>query len=316
VTLQLLLPLLLAACTGGETPDDTAADTDVVDDTDTASEPTPVWTNYAAQTSSTLNGVYASGEGVYVAGTGGKVYVGGAGVDWLDLSPTLDDEDLTDLWGEGAGDTLHLVAPGTGGLVMNYAGGTWTEADIGTSNLEGIGGSGPSALFAVSFGSLYAFDGSTWTFENPPSNERLNDVWGVGAEALAVGEAGVALRRSTEGEWSAMTTNTSADLNGVSGTSLTDVWAVGSEGTAIHFDGSTWTAVPTGVTETLWAVFAPSATTVYAVGNNGVAIVWNGTEWAALPTGVANNLYAVHGATGANVWAVGNRGMALQYKAP
>lgn len=309
-----LLPLLLVACTGSTPVDDTAPDTDT--DTDTSPpEPEPVWTAWPVGSSSTLNGVYASGAGVYVAGTEAGAFVGGANTTWTALETGLgDDEDFSDLWGQGADGTLELFAGATSGNVVRYSGGAWELTDLGTSNHEGVGGSGPSALYAVSWGGAYRWDGVEWAFEAPPEDARLNDVWAVGDDAFAVGEGGAIARRSSSG-WTAMDSGVTVDLAGVAGTSTTDVWAVGAEGTALHFDGSTWTATETGVDEALWAVFAPGANTVYAVGNNGVALFWNGAEWSSLPTGVSNNLYAVHGASAVNVWAVGNRGMALQYKA-
>ncbi|MDP2312462.1 MAG: hypothetical protein Q8P41_06115 [Pseudomonadota bacterium] len=317
MTLLRLAPLLLVACTGGKT-DDTGtapADTDTDTDTDTDVEPAAVWSEYRVGTSSTLNGVYASGEGVYVAGTAAGAFTGGAGDTWTPLSTGVDDEeDFTDLWGQGAGATLDLVVSATSGNVARYVGGAWTVEDLGTSNHEGVGGSGPEALYVVSWGGIFAYDGATWTFEAPPSDERLNDVWGIGADAFAVGEGGVIVRRSA-GVWSAMSSGTDLDLSAVSGTSLSDVWAVGADGVALHFDGTSWTVSETGVDDALWAVFAPASNAVYAVGSAGAAVLWDGTAWTSLPTGVDNNLYAIHGANSTNVWAVGNRGIALQYKA-
>lgn len=311
-----LLPLILVACTGSTPSDDTAAvaDTDVVTDT-SPPEPEPVWSVFSVGTSSTLNGVYASGEGVYVAGTGAGAFVGGATGGWTALQTGLpDDDDFGDLWGQGAGATLELLMGATSGNVIRYSGGAWSSEDLGTSNHEGVGGSGPGSLFAVSWGGAYHFDGVSWAFETLPDDARLNDVWASGEDAFAVGEGGAIVRR-TAGAWEAMDSGVDVDLNGISATAINDVWAVGADGVALHFDGTTWTATETGVTEALWAVFAPGTNAVYAVGNNGVALYYNGAEWTSLPTGVSNNLYAIHGASAVNVWAVGNRGTALQYKA-
>ncbi len=316
----LVLPALLVACTGssdGETgaPADSSSGTTPIQDSGEP-EPVPVWSSYRVETSSTFNGVYPSGEGVYLVGTAGAVYVGGASGSWTAMPPDLDDVDFTDVWGAGAGDSIRLVASATSGNIARYTAGGWTVEDIGTSNHNGVGGSAIESLFAVSFGGIYAYDGVTWAFEAPPENERLNDVWGLGGEAFAVGEGGAILRRATGGGWTRTDlVGVTANLNGVAGSSLSDVWAVGADGVALHYDGTAWTSVPTGVTSALWAVFAPAPTSVYAVGNNGVALFWNGTEWTALPTGVDNNLYAVAGASATNVWAVGNRGAAIQYKA-
>ncbi len=314
MTLLRLAPLLLVACTGdGPDDTDTASDSDTADSADTAVA--AVWDEHRVSSSSTLNGVYASGGGVYVVGTAAGAWSGGPDGVWTQLPTGLsDDEDFTDLWGQGSGESLELLATATSGNVARYTSGSWFTEDLGTANHEGVGGSNVEGLYVVSWGGIFVFDGATWTFEAPPSNERLNDVWGLGQDLFAVGEGGVILRHA-KGAWTAQTSGIMTDLNAVAGVAINDVWAVGADGVALHFDGTTWTATETGVDEALWAVFAPAPDAVYAVGNAGVALVWDGVAWTSLPTGVDNNLYAIHGASDENVWAVGNRGMVLQYQA-
>lgn len=311
MTLLRLAPLLLVACSGGSDDSDTSSDTDSAADTDTAAD--PVWEVHRVATSSTLNGVFTSGGGVYVVGTAAGAYLGGAEDNWTALPTGLpDEEDFTDLWGQGAGESLELLAAGTSGNVARFSSGAWATEDLGTADHQGVGGSSIEGLYVVSFGGIFVFDGASWTFEAPPGDERLNDVWGIGSDLFAVGEGGAILRHA-DGAWTAQTSGVLTDLNAVAGVAINDVWAVGADGVALHFDGTTWTATTTGVDEALWAVFAPSPDVVFAVGNAGVALVWNGIEWAPLPTGVDNNLYAIHGVSETNVWAVGNRGMVLQY---
>ncbi len=309
----------LAACTGAS--DDTNSrrdrgDTASEDTSDSGStDTTPVWRNFHIDSSATLQGVYASGQGVYVVGTEGSSFVGSASDPWVRMDPPTDGVNLTDLWGSGASDTLLMYASAAEGLVAKFSGGAWTVEDLGTSNHEGVGGSGPDALYTVGFGGVYRFDGATWTYEAVPGNVRLNDVYAVGLEAYAVGEGGVILRRdSATSSWIEMESGSDADLNSVTGTALDDVWAVGADGAALHFDGTAWTATETGTTVPLWSVFAPNSAAVFAVGNNGVALRWRDGAWESMLTGVSNNLYAVHGVSAANMWAVGNRGTALQFR--
>ncbi len=295
---------------------DTAVDTQEPDDSGDTAEVVPVWTSYRIETSSTLQGVYASGQGVYVVGTDGKAWVGGATTPWSGIDPAVDGQPLTDLWGQGAGDTMTMVATAASGFVATWSGGGWRTSDVGTANLEGVGASAPDAIFAASWGGVYRWDGAAWNFERLPGDERINDIFAIGTDAVGVGEAGAIVRRSgTESAWSAMDNGgLRADLQAVSGTALNDVWAVGADGVAVHWDGAAWTQVDTGVDVTLWGVFAAASDAVFVVGNNGIALRWNGTAFESLPTGVDNNLYAVHGVSGSNVWAVGNRGATIQFK--
>lgn len=305
--------LLLGACTS-KGDDSTPVDTQPVEtDTDTApAEPTPVWEDRHIETSATLNGIYVSGAGIYVGGTGGVVLASQSDGSWDDFSPDVAETDIGDVWGESNGASLVLVVGAGDGRIAWYAGGTWVVDDVGTAAAEGVGGSASTGVFVVTWGGAYFRSGSTWTYESVPGNPKLNDVYGIGTDAIAVGEAGAAaIRRG--GAWEALSTGTTADLSGVSGVSMSDVWAVGGEGTALHYDGTSWTATDTGTTQTLWAVWAASASAVFAVGNGGTALKWDGSAWTALPTGVDNNLYAVHGTDGTNVYAGGNRGGFIHY---
>lgn len=306
-----MLLLSVVACSGKDAAD-SAIDTAGIDTGHIDTAPEPVWEEWRVPTSERLHGVYASGEGIYIVGTTGHAWRGGTD-EWNALSPGVGERDFTDLWAQGAGDSIDLYATVTEGQIAHHTGGEWTIETVGTSNHEGIDGSGPDNLYAVSFGGIYHFDGVTWTFEAPPSNERLNDVYGNGADALAVGEAGAMLRREN-GTWQTVDAGVTTDLHAVTGTAMDDMWAVGESGVALHFDGTSWTPTETGTTNALWAVFAPEEDIAFAVGNNGTALRWTDDAWEVLPTGVPNNLYAVHGVAADSVWAVGNAGMALQFK--
>lgn len=312
---SLLALLLLSACTGNPKDTSTPSDSQPTD-SDTSPDVTPVWTDNHIETSSTFHGVYASGQGTYIVGTEGKAYVGTTAVGFTDLIAPIS-VDFRDLWGQGAGDTLNLYVAGEEGHILNLAGDAWTDNDLGTNNFEGLGGSDPGTLYAVGWGGIYESQTSdpagAWTFVSAPDGARLNDVWGLGADAVAVGEDGAAVVRSG-GTWASTGTPVTATLHAVSGSGANDAWAVGESGTVLHWDGGAWTLVTVPTTQSLWAVWCASDKDVFVVGNNGTALYYDGSTWVDLPTGVPNNLYAVHGSSATNVWAAGNRGMALQYK--
>jgi len=307
--------LFATACTGDG--QDTATDpTDTGDTADTGAEPTPVWDVALLGTASTLTGVHASGGDVYAVGTVGAVYAGDDDGDWTSIGSDVDvgGQDLQGIWGKGSGDDLELVAVGTAGTIARLSSGRWSVEDVGTSNHEGVGGTGPGEVIVVGWGGSWHYDGSDWSFEEPPGNVRLNDVYVDGSEAVAVGEDGAVVRRSGDGTWTAVTVDTTVSLHGVSGTSMDDVWGVGNDGVVIHYDGSDWTTTTIGTSQALWAVYAAESDKVCVVGSGGVARRWDGENWNDLPTGVSNNLYAVHGEDGDDLWAVGNRGAVLHYK--
>lgn len=310
----MVLALALLGCSSQAT--DTNP-TDTADSGDTAEEIVPVWEQFPIQTNAALQGIYASGAGVYVVG---KKYAWlGSGGEFTYMDIDVDDAEITDLWGQGKDADAVLAASTSLGQVAQYTGtGGWTTGTMGdTAELKGIGGDSPSNLYAVGWGRAWSFDGATWTYEAiPDDNAKLNDVYGVGAKAFAIGEEGYAMIRSG-GTWTESSTGTTAALNGISGSGVDDVWAVGKDGVVVHYDGSAWEVeanVPT--TQTLWAVFVPEAGVVYAVGSGGTAIRKKNGAWETLPTGIVNGnaLYAVHGVSASNVWASGATGMVIQYK--
>ena len=312
----MLVPLVfaLASCS---TPDTGAVEpVDSGDTSDSAIDSSPVWAQHRIESSSTLNGIYASGSGVYTVGTGGFAWVGGTD-GWTFKDIDVNGANLTDLWGQGQNSATILAASTTVGWVAQYSGTSgWTTGDLSDTNeIKGVGGSGPDALFAVGWGRAYSYNGTTWTYEAlPDAAVKLNDVYAVGENAFAIGEDGACLQRASGGVWKECVSGVTVALNGISGSGKNDVWAVGAAGTVVHYDGTEWKVQEVPTAETLWAVFVPEEGSVVAVGSNGAAIRLMGGEWEVLPTGVDNILYAVHGVSANNIWASGNQGMTLQFK--
>ena len=109
-----------------------------------------------------------------------------------------------------------------------------------------------------------------------------------------------------------MTTNTSAKLHGVGGSSATAVFAVGEGGIILHYDGTKWSIVPSPTVNQLRAVWAYSENEVFAVGDYGVVLHYDGTAWEATTVGI-NNIYGVWGTSGSEVFAVADKGVILYY---
>ncbi|MFH1469192.1 MAG: hypothetical protein ABIO70_32690 [Pseudomonadota bacterium] len=310
---SLLLPLLvLGACKDdliladdtGETGDSTPEDTD-----DT--QPHSVWDDQRAETSSTFNGVYASGRGVFVVASGGEFWTFRSATGWTSEALDVEEEELNGIWGVGSDESMIWVAVGDAGKIARSEGGNTTVVDLGTANFETADGSA-DALTAVGWGGVYAWDGTDWNYQTLPNHERLDDVWVSGSTAIGVGEEGAIVRRQG-GTWVAMESPTDQALYGIDGAADTDLWAVGKDGVVLHFDGSVWTEQESFTSQSLWDVYAPSTSSVFVVGNNGVAFHYDGATWQSLPTGVDENLYAVSGSSASDCWAVGNRGTALHY---
>ncbi len=97
------------------------------------------------------------------------------------------------------------------------------------------------------------------------------------------------------------------------GTSSSDVYAVGEEGTILHYDGTEWSAMTSGTDHNLNGVWGTSSSNVYAVAGGGMILHYNGTEWSEMTSGTSQYLGAVWGSSSTDVYAVGTGGTILHY---
>jgi uncharacterized protein YjdB len=96
--------------------------------------------------------------------------------------------------------------------------------------------------------------------------------------------------------WAPMSSTTTANLNGVWGTSSVNVYAVGDGGVIRRWNGVTWQTQTSNTTANLTGVWGSSASNVYAVGGNGTLQRYNGTAWGLAGSGTTANLLSVWGA--------------------
>lgn len=315
-----MLTMLLLACKDPSTATDSAdsgGDTDSADtDTDVPAEEV-LWTKYRIDTSSTLRGVYSSGQGVYVIGSRGQAWVGSATTAWsaVTLPAELAGVDLNGLWGSGAGETLQLAIAADDGWVATYSAATWTMWSLGTEDNIAVDGTALTNLFVAGDNGIQRFDGATWTLESTPT-VAMYSVCAFETAAYAAGAEGTVLRRGDGGVWAASDTGKVANFFAINGVSAGDVWAVGDQGVIMHWNGTAWSQSDNDRTETLNALFVGAADGVIAVGNGGVTLTYNGDRWRERASDTFQNLYAVHGVSAANAWTVGNGGLAMQYINP
>lgn len=309
--LLFLIPLALAAC-GDKDPasaggDDSAADSGTAPDD---GEDTPVWTDLRLESSQTLTGCYASGAGLFVTTEDGQVWSRAEGA-WSQIDLDTDGNALNAIWGTGAGTDATLVVIGDGGTAAQWAAEAWTQADVGTANIESIDGPSATDLLAVGGGSYFVWDGSTWSARAIEGNPRLNAVWYGGQVAWAAGEDGLLARWRGE-DWETWNHESRVRLYGVGASGSGTVIAAGEAGVVLSWDGATWVALESPTDVSLWALDVDASGVATVVGNNGEAWRYAAGAWTALPTGVDNNLYAVCSSPTGTLWAVGNRGMALR----
>lgn len=223
---------------------------------------------YAGLTTCKNNGTSAAGSFAAV-GAGGAIFTSADGANWTNqAAPSGFTSDLYAVAGYAANQNnptnpaLRWVAVGAGGASV-----------YGTNNADGI-------VWAPG----RAFDLTS------PALRSLTQVAGT---FFAVGDAGTILS-STDGiTWTARTSGTSANLNGVTYGGI--YVAVGSAGTILtSADGATWAPKPSGTTSILRNV-ASIGSTYVAVGDGGTVATSTdtGATWAAQTLAGAPNLVGV-----------------------
>lgn len=237
-----------------------------------------------------LYGLDATGAGaVYAVGDAGTiVYSADTGKTWSLLSSPVS----TALFSVGhvGGSGKHVFITGTGGVILHATDGvTFTQQTSGTSDsLFLTGGFADTIFFAGGqAGTGLRWNGSTWSAVSTGSGAALHagagttDNMGVPTNIWLVGTAGTILQSTSPvgASWTAMTSNTSADLYGTTGESPTDLFAVGAGGTIQHLNDVAWSAMTSGSPATLRDItldvavsFSGAAIEYWAVGSGGTIL--------------------------------------------
>lgn len=214
------------------------------------------------------------------------------------------------LYGVGLDANGVVWTSGQRGAVMR-SGTPWTTLNLAPDLLDVWTTAANNAWAVGEFGSIYRWDGTTWTRQTSPTTATLDAVWAPSAtEAYAGGENGTMLRWNGS-TWTTMTFPSTGTVYALWGTSGTNIFATTSTGEVLRYNGTVWT-VTTTMGSALWAVYGFSANDVFVSGENGLAARYNGTVWTTLPApsgGTLAGLYTT-GATGLYTVGANSQGTA------
>ncbi|MBN2099045.1 MAG: hypothetical protein JW753_05550 [Dehalococcoidia bacterium] len=202
---------------------------------------------------------------------------------------------LVDVWGSSGSD-VFAVGMSTFGMVgsmLHYSGVglRWTQMDSYPSDsTDAVWGSSSNDVFALSGGTIYHYDGLTWSvFYRSTSVSSMHSLHGIwGRSGSSVFSVGGAQRLDGHGDWVPFAA-------------------------ILHYDGSTWTTMESSTKNTLRDVWGSSDNNVFAVGDAGTILYYDGSEWSTVTSGIAPDLHAVWGSSESNVFAVGDAGTILRY---
>jgi len=144
----------------------------------------------------------------------------------------------------------------------------------------------------------------------PWTDASLRRVWGSAPDDVwVVGTRGAVLRYDGS-VWHALDSNTTEQLNAISGCGVNCAWAVGHNGTVLKWDGAVWSDVSLPEhDEELLGVWVARPNNVYMSGikfGSALLAQFNGTDWATATLTQAGSLWDIWGSGEADVWAVGS----------
>jgi hypothetical protein len=282
------------------------------------SSPTLVWTSVPSPTTSRLVGIWGSSPtNIWAVGelsfeSGDIIHYNGTSWSTVLSGPFF----LTRVWGTSASD---IWAVGSG-EIMHFNGTAWSTTPFPSVLLQGVWGTSPSNVWAVGTGgTIWHYDGTTWSDVPSGTTEDLFSVWGTSSSNVwAVGYN--TILHCDGSSWSLSSSASGALLLSVRGSSATDVWALGSAGNrvqAFHYDGSVWSPASTPA-DISFAAWGTGPTNLYAVGYTGFGAGvnhWDGNSWTSIDVGSLQNRYGIWGSSASDVWIVGDGGSILHGRA-
>ena len=275
------------------------------------------WTDFPAETGADLQAVTALQDGRLIAcGDGGTLLEAAtANAPFFDLAAPVTAAALLDVAVANDG---GLAAVGEGGVaVRRPAGGAFAVdkvAGVGADGfLRGIAPLGDGWLAVGDAGLAAAYTAAGWKGEPTGTAVALRSVTQVAGTAYAVGDAGTVLRRSSNGKWTAETTNEVRALYRVVAWSADEAAAVGEGGVVLVRTANGWKTVfeaPDALF--LYGLTRRADGTLIAVGYAGAVVVGKPAgPFQRLDGKVGNRLHGV-AATPLGTVAVGMKGGVFQ----
>jgi cysteine-rich repeat protein len=203
-------------------------------------------------------------------------------------------------------DATNVWAVGDSGTILRNTAGTWTAQSPGfgsTPNLTGVwasrNGAGYVVVMVGAGGTIWRYDGTTWSNQSVAATENFLGVWGTSpAEIYAITSTAV---WRFNGTWTKMTTACSTNQTAIGGQPGGGAFIVTEDpvqldGKICQLAGGRWFLLDTPSSGPLHGI-SGSASRIYAVGDVSI-LGGGGANWLSLPTIASPQEY--HG-----VWGFG-----------
>lgn len=135
---------------------------------------------------------------------------------------------------------------------------------------------------------------------------NIQSIWGDDAANVFICGRSGSLYRYDGKTWTKLSTGTSNNLWSVWGTSWNNVYIGGASGTLLHFDGQAVSAVNTGATSHIRGLWGTTASDIYFCTYEGKVLHYNGMEWSDISDPEvldSSRLYYLDGTLNSNIYA-------------
>lgn len=132
-------------------------------------------------------------------------------------------------------------------------------------------------------------------------NTKLRALWGVSGKIWLVGTGGTIFQWDGT-TFTAQNSGVSSNLNAIWGPDGQNLWAVGDNGTVLRYNGTTWAKENVTATAHLQSVHGASSSSVWVVGANSTLLRWNGSAWVNQVLLPSTNMLSISVDGGNNGW--------------
>lgn len=222
---------------------------------------------------------------------------------------------LTSIWGPNEKDLYAFSA--SEGAILHYDGHLWRKTQTPLAGERPWAG-GTGRIFTIDSNGyhVYRFDGTEQTtyFDGAVSFKNL---WGTSDHhVMAVGSGGSVYRFDGR-SWTQVLGGPEQrrrDRKQIWAFSTTDVYAIHEDNTIRHFDGRNWSIVHAidgyYAFNRLWGA-TPSE--IYIAGPQGLILHFNGSRWTRMQSGTNSDLTRLWGFSGTDVFAADDAGNVFHY---
>jgi len=266
-------------------------------------------------------------------GAGDDVWIGGRygtllhfdGESWAAVDTGLDgmeSVDIRDLWGESG----HLFAVGTGGVILHLIGDVW-EKEISNTDADLLsiwGASLINVFVGTSNGTVLRNLGGAWTSTQVfGGGVAVPGLHGTGMfHVVAAGDGG-AIAVFDGDVWDPELSNDpqTRDLRGVWAYDPENVWLTGAGGVVIRYDGNKWNLADVKGPyykekgwEDLWGHVTPGGDAeLWTCGEDGAMLRRGGEEWTDASSWPIADIHDVAGRADGTALAVGDGGFMARW---